>query len=143
MVVRVSTDLAVPDAIDHVEIRVEAAGSTTFERVYALPADAKLPGTLTLASTGAGAPPPGTLSPGTVPGAATGTAVVISIRGLLGSVPIVVRSARFVMPGSQHALDLSLDAACAMVTCGDGQTCIAGVCAAYDVDAEHLPGFGT
>ena len=143
MVVRVSTDFAVPTAIDALEIRVDAGGVTTFDRAYALPADAKLPGTLTLASTGNGTPPPGNLSPGTVPAAATGATVVITIRGSLRAVPVASRSARFVMPSSQHALDLSLDAACSMITCGDGQTCIAGACAPVDVDASKLPGFGT
>ena len=143
LILRVATDLAVPTAIDRLEIRVETGGATTFEKSYVLPGDASLPATLTLGASGKGTPPPGTLSPGIVSVADVGASVVLHVSASHAGVPVVSRAARFVMPSSQRALDVSLLHACSGVMCPDGQTCDHGSCVPVDVDAASLPGFGT
>ena len=144
VVVRLSSDLAVPSAFDRLEVRVETGGATSFARSYDLPQAGRLPATLTLAATSdKAAPPPGTLAPGVVSAGEVGAPIVLTVRAWRGDVPVASRAARFVMPASQRALDVPLLAACAGVTCADGQTCDRGVCVAEDIDAATLPGFGT
>lgn len=122
LVVATSTDAAVPADLSHLRVRVERGGASRHDRTYALPGDAPMPGTLSIAREEPGGGP-----------------VTITLDGLDASGVRVTRRARVTfVEGSTRLLRLRLTYSCFDVPCDAEHSCVDGVCQGVDVDGATL-----
>lgn len=135
----VASELSTPTPIDALEIQVEVAGTTPFFQTYSVPADASLPGSLTL-SAGATGALAGTIAPGVAPIGGSGAAK-ITVTGLRAGVARVSRTASFSLPvADERTLLLTLTYSCLdFAACGAGSTCQQGECRPDAIELSALP----
>ncbi|HEY8431592.1 MAG TPA: hypothetical protein VIL20_24600, partial [Sandaracinaceae bacterium] len=120
ILVVVDSDLPVPSALDGV--RVEVSGAETMTAEGSLRSGGALPRTVGVVHRG------GSLGP-----------VEIRAVGTLGGAEVVSALARTsFLRGRTLVLPLFLSRACRGVSCGDGETCLAGRCASAEVDPQSL-----
>lgn len=128
IVVAVSTEGRVPKEIDQVQITISRSGPAGFEHTYDLPADAPIPGTLTVESRDEA-----DLSP---------VSVSISARKIGNPKWTILRNARLgFIEGHTKLLRMPLRYSCLQFPCPDGQSCVAGQCTDPGVDVASLPEF--
>lgn len=132
MVVAVSSEIAVPDEVDHLEIHVSSLGASKFDRTYRLgtSGDASLPGTLVIS-------PDDETDPS--------TPVKVSVVAKYHDTRVrVLREAIVAFSEEkQRLLRMPLRFSCLDFeeVCGEGATCRGGACVPSTVDIESLPEF--
>lgn len=124
--VAVSTDLAVPDAVDGLRVTVSRGGTEVFADTYDADVVASLPDSLLLENGQRGD--------------AILTPITVRVTGTLAGDDVVARSAELVFEIEEaKLLRLPLCASCVGVICDSGETCARGTCVAERVDADTLP----
>ena len=127
--IAVSTDAAVPDEIDGLEITVTRGGVTKFNEAYDDSIVAALPETLLLFDS-EGEPSSGEFR----------TPIEITVRGTLQEQDVITRRAVTTFAGVPKLFPLRLCMGCASMTCGQDETCTdSGVCSPSEVDINALP----
>jgi hypothetical protein len=126
----VSSEARAPGEVNALRIVARRGGTAPFEQTYTLPADARLPGTLTIADSGESSDP-----------------VTVEVRALLSGEERVLRRAQ--MPfteGRQRLLKMPLRYACTdfVKPCADDETCVGFACTKLDAlapgdEAKSLP----
>lgn len=120
LLVFVDSDLAIPGALDRLRVEVQV-GERGMAADAALSSRADLPQTLGVTGSG-------------------GDEVRVVAIGSRGDTEVVrqVLSTSFVA-GETRVVALSLASSCVGVSCGDGETCLLGVCRRATVDGTALP----
>lgn len=128
IVVAVHTEGRIPDDVSRLEIVVERDGKQFLSQPYELPADTRLPGTLTIEQDGASTSP---------------VRVVVRAKDASSNSWRVVREARLGFSEQKtKLLRMALRFSCFdAADCADGSTCVGGECQDASVDAEALPEF--
>lgn len=128
LVLVVQADAETLSKIDHIEISASRGGEERFLQSYALPAEARLPGTLTLSKD---------------PDADPSDPILVRVVGSKESPEATVsRSARLgFVKEKTKLLRMPLTAACLNKKCDPGLTCIDGACVSDTVDPNTLPDF--
>ena len=136
----ISSDLQIPGDLDVLEIEAASSASTPFFQTYSVPGEAVLPGTLSFVTTdGPTSAPMGSIAPRVAVLGGAGT-YTITVRARHGATEVVTRSAKVALSsGVAKKLAIALEKKCLSVACGDGQTCLSGVCASNVVDVATLP----
>lgn len=128
IVLAVSTEGRVPVDVDQLEIHVVRSGSDSFVESYTLPADAPIPGTLTVQSRDASDSSP--------------IAVTVTAKSTKKGTFTILRTARLGFQ-EEHTklLRLPLRYSCVDFPCADGQSCLGGACVDASVEVSTLPEF--
>jgi hypothetical protein len=139
LILRLDVADAAKLGVDALEVSVEQGESVVFTQIYAVPADAKLPGTLTLQS-GAKDAPSGTLTPKVLPVSGWDEGVTVKVKARSAEATRTVKSALFhAPPPGLRRLSFTFDASCIDVVCDDASTCDQGKCVSNDIDISELP----
>ncbi len=128
IVVAVSTEGRVPEDISELEIVVERDGQARFSQPYVMPADTRMPGTLTLTREDDSKGP---------------ARVIIRAKDSTSKAWRVVREARVGFSDEKtKLLRMPLRFSCFDAgDCPSGSTCVGGTCEDAGVDVETLPDF--
>ena len=123
--VAVSTDGRVPDEVSAFRLVAARGSSTKFDRRFALPGEAHVPGTLVLSRDDDDS-----------------GQVTVTVQGFDAKGQRVERRARLgYVDESTKLLRMRLEYACFDVTCSPDLTCIHGQCVSPDVDGASLPDY--
>jgi hypothetical protein len=120
IVVTVSSDFTVPDELDSVAIKVDHNSASSMAATADL-SDKPLPRSIGLV----------------YQGGPTGPITVIVTGSLKGKVVVERKVATSFVLHTTSLISVSLDRACAQVSCGTGTTCIDGTCQAVPTDNGH------
>ncbi|MFO0660782.1 MAG: hypothetical protein U0165_13260 [Polyangiaceae bacterium] len=132
MVVAVSSEIAVPDEVDHLEIHVSSLGAAKFDRTYLLGqnGDASLPGTLVI-------------SPEDETDPSTPVKVTVVAKYHDTRIRVLREAVLAFSDEKQRLLRMPLRFSCLDFEeiCQEGNTCRGGECVPSTIDASALPEF--
>lgn len=128
VVVALSSEPSIPAEVDSLSITVTRGGATKLDQSYTLPADAHLPGTLTLQNESGHDP--------------SDPMLVRIVARKSGTKHHITRDAKLGMVSEhQKLLRVTLESACIDIDCNPDSTCISGACVSSTVDPTTLPDY--